>query len=147
MPRVGIGIDLVDVARVRRLTDRAGSSFSMRWFTDEENTYCASKAHPAEHLAARLAAKEAVVKALRLPWDGPIPYRCVEIVTRADGAPSVRLSGRVRRAAQALGFELVEVSLSHGAGYATAMAIAFSAGLGSEPEPDDPSMPSPKDLG
>jgi holo-[acyl-carrier protein] synthase len=139
---IGIGIDLVDVNRVRRLADAPGSSFQSRWFTAAEYAYCESKAFPAQHLAARLAAKEAVVKALRLPWDGPIPYRCVEIATRVDGAPMVRLSGRVQRAAQASGLDRVEVSLSHSAGYATAMAIAYPAGLGQEAE--DPPVPRAK---
>lgn len=143
MTRIGIGIDLVDVSRVQRLADGPGSSFQARWFTAEENAYCKSKAFPAQHFAARLAAKEAVVKALRLAWDGPIPYRCVEIATRADGAPTVRLSGRVQRAAQASGLDRVEVSLSHSPGYATAVAIAYPAGLGLEPE--DPPVPSAKD--
>lgn len=98
-----------------------------RWFTDDEISYCASKADPAQHYAARLAAKEAVVKVVGLRWDGPIPYRCVEISADPSGAPRVQLSGRVEQAAELAGLGSIEVSLSHCRDYAVAVAMSGPA--------------------
>jgi holo-[acyl-carrier protein] synthase len=125
-----VGTDIVAVDRVRSLVERSGAGFVGRWFTADEAAYCSTKARPEQHLAARLAAKEAVVKALSLPWDGPIPYNCVEISTDANGAPAVRLSGRVLHAAEASGIRHVSVSLAHCDAYATAVAVASAGGSG-----------------
>ena len=92
-----IGTDIVSVERVGRLVERRGSSFLTRWFTEAEIAYCSGKAHPEQHFAARLAAKESVVKALRLPWDGPIPYRSVEITSDPTVAPGCGSAGGSRR--------------------------------------------------
>jgi holo-[acyl-carrier protein] synthase len=120
-PRVGT--DIVSVARIDALVRAGGARFLRRWFTAAEIDYCQGKAHPARHLAARFAAKEAVVKALGAPWEGPLAWRCVEVV-RQGPAPAVRLSGPVREAARAAGVADVQVSLSHCDEYATAVALA-----------------------
>lgn len=130
MTAFSVGTDIVNVDRIRRLVGRSGAGFVDRWFTVDEAAYCSAKARPEQHLAARLAAKEAVVKALGLAWDGPIPYNCVEISTDAHGAPAVRLSGRVLQAAEASGIRHVSVSLAHCDEYATAVAVASPGGSG-----------------
>lgn len=119
----GAGTDIVSVSRVARLVDRGGDAFMRRWFTPAEIAYCAGKAQPVLHLAARLAAKEAVLKALGTRWEGPIPWRSIEI-HHADGVPAVRLSGPVLAAARRAGIETVRVSLSHCQEFATAVAVA-----------------------
>jgi holo-[acyl-carrier protein] synthase len=94
-----------------------------RWFTAEEIGYCLSKAEPSRHFAARIAGKEAVIKALEWEWDGPVVWSCIEIAHGAKGAPLVRLSGRVLEAAERRGMRNLRVSLSHCEDFATAVAL------------------------
>jgi holo-[acyl-carrier protein] synthase len=122
-----IGTDIVSVTRIDALVRAGGARFLRRWFTPAEIEYCLGKAHPARHLAARFAAKEAVVKALGSPWEGPLAWRHVEVV-RPGPAPTVRLSGPALEAARAAGVGSVQVSLSHCDEYATAVALAAAAG-------------------
>ena len=93
----GVGTDIVAVGRIAALMRDRGAAFLERWFTAREIDYCSSKAVPSRHFAARFAAKEAVAKALPVAWDGPLPWRSIEIVNDPRGAPSVSLSGAVLR--------------------------------------------------
>jgi holo-[acyl-carrier protein] synthase len=127
------GTDIVGVARVARLIDAGGQDFLRRWFTPAEIAYCSAKARPTLHFAARLAAKEAVVKALRVSWDGPLPWRDIEITHDERGAPRVRLSGRILRSADCEDVRAIDVSLSHCEEYATATAVADHVGRASAP--------------
>lgn len=117
-----VGTDIVSVARITRLLEDGGTAFLERWFTATEITYCLSKAVPGRHLAGRLAAKEAVLKAAVPRWDGPPPWRSIEIANDERGTPSVRLHGRI--AAAATDVDEISVSLSHCDDYATATALA-----------------------
>jgi holo-[acyl-carrier protein] synthase len=119
----GIGTDIVAVARIAALMQDRGSAFLRRWFTPVEIAYCTAKAVPSRHFAARFAAKEAVVKALPFPWDGPLPWRSIEIVNEPGGRPAVRLSGGVLTAARQAGVDAVRISMSHCDEYATAVAM------------------------
>lgn len=118
-----IGTDIVAVPRIAALMQARGTAFLERWFTPREIEYCSGKAVPSRHFAARFAAKEAVVKALPVAWDGPLPWRSIEIVTDQHGAPSVSLSGAILEAATRAGTGEVRVSLSHCDEYATAVAL------------------------
>jgi holo-[acyl-carrier protein] synthase len=120
----GVGTDIVAVGRIVALMRDGGTAFLERWFTEQEIGYCTGKAVPSRHLAARLAAKEAVVKALPMVWDGPLPWRCIEIVNDTSGAPSVSLSGAILDAAARAGVSEIKISLSHCDEYATAVAVA-----------------------
>ncbi|GIM68512.1 holo-[acyl-carrier-protein] synthase [Planomonospora venezuelensis] len=124
---VGTGTDIVSVARIAALHRSAGDRFLRRWFTDDEIDYCTSRARPELHLAARMAAKEAVLKALRPTGDAPLAWRSIEIARDVDGAPSVRLVGDVRTLAESRGAGAIHVSLSHCDEYAVAVAVADSA--------------------
>src|SRR4051794_38728005 len=112
----GIGIDLLEIERLERAL-RRHPRLAERVFTAAEREYSAVRARPGRHLAARFAAKEAVVKALGLT--GGFGLREVEVV--AGEPPSVRLSGR---AAEAADGERVEISLTHSREYAAAVAVA-----------------------
>jgi holo-[acyl-carrier protein] synthase len=122
---VATGTDIVSVARMAKLARSGGTAFLGRWFTSVELDYCLSKAFPARHLAARFAAKEAVLKALRTPWRGPLPWRCIEIAGDPGGVPSVRLAGPVQQLAADADVDDIAVSLSHTDEYATATVIAI----------------------
>jgi holo-[acyl-carrier protein] synthase len=110
-----VGIDVVDIERLRAVMARSPRALQ-RLFTADERAYCASRADPVVHFAGTLAAKEAVIKALGL---GPLPVwaRRIEIV-RDAGVPRVEVTG-----ADASG---VDISISHDAGVAVAVAVRIS---------------------
>jgi holo-[acyl-carrier protein] synthase len=124
----GVGTDIVAVGRIAALMRDRGAAFLERWFTAREIDYCSGKAVPARHFAARFAAKEAVIKALPMAWDGPLPWRSIEIVNNPHGAPFVSLSGAILGAATRAGVGEIRVSLSHCGEYATAIALVTVTG-------------------
>ncbi len=111
----GVGIDLLEIDRVERALARY-PRLAERVFTAAEREYAAARARPGRHLAARFAAKEAVVKALGLR--GGFGLHEIEVV--AGEPPTVRLSGR---AAEAAAGRRVDVSLTHSRGDAAAIAV------------------------
>ncbi|HEV7771154.1 MAG TPA: holo-ACP synthase [Solirubrobacterales bacterium] len=111
----GVGIDLLEIDRLERTLERR-PRLAERLFTVAERSYAEARARPARHLAARFAAKEAVVKALGLT-DG-FGLREVEVV--AGEPPTIKLAGR---AAAAAGERRIEISLTHSRDYAAAVAI------------------------
>jgi holo-[acyl-carrier protein] synthase len=121
----GVGIDLVEIARVERLLDGKGDRAIARLFTDAEVTYARSRARPAMHLAARLAAKEAAFKALTGSDDARlIGWREVEVVSpEGGGAPALRFHGRAEARARELGVSRAHLSLTHTDGTAGAVVV------------------------
>jgi holo-[acyl-carrier protein] synthase len=111
----GVGIDLLEIERMERALERR-PRLAARLFTEAEREYAESRARPARHLAARFAAKEAVVKALGL--SGGFGFREIEIV--AGEPPTVRLSGRAAEAAAGM---KVDISLTHSRDNAAAVAV------------------------
>jgi holo-[acyl-carrier protein] synthase len=111
----GVGIDLLEIDRLERALERR-PRLAQRLFTQAELDYASCKARPGRHLAARFAAKEAVVKALGLS-DG-FGFRDIEIL--AGEPPTVRLSGR---AAEASKGRRVDISLTHSNDNAAAVAV------------------------
>jgi len=120
---LGIGIDLVEVARIERAIGRHGGAFEKRVFTDSEIAYCGSKKRPGMHLAARFGVKEAVMKAFGTGWSGGVSWKDVEVVNRAGGRPEVVLTGRLLEIADGMGGVDALVSFSHDGGYAIAQAV------------------------
>jgi holo-[acyl-carrier protein] synthase len=115
----GVGIDLLEIDRLERALERH-PRLAERVFTAAERDYAAERARPARHLAARFAAKEAVVKALGL--SGGFGLREVEVL--AGEPPTVRLSGRAAEVAGAAG---LDISLTHSRDFAAAVAILDTA--------------------
>ena len=114
MSPLAVGIDLVAVDRVQQMMDRQGERALARLLTDGERAYCATMALPARHVAARVAAKEAVYKALQGTEDARgIGWREIEVVRDRDGRPSVALSGRAASRLAELGATTVLLSLTH----------------------------------
>jgi holo-[acyl-carrier protein] synthase len=115
----GLGIDLLEIERLERALERH-PRLAERVFTEAERGYAAAHARPGRHLAARFAAKEAVVKALGLTGG----FKLHEVEILAGEPPAVRLCGK---AAVAAGGRTVAISLSHGRDYAAAVALAESS--------------------
>ena len=121
---VGTGIDIVEVARVKALMERYGKRFLSRWFTKAEIEYCEGKAKPHLHFASRLAAKEAVFKALRLHPRTPLCWKDIVVVRGEEGSPTIVLGGEPRATADRLLVTSLHVSLSHCDAYAVASVTA-----------------------
>ncbi len=119
-----IGIDMVDIERISRLLDRHGARFLDRVFTSLEQEYCMSKQSSAESLAARFAAKEAVMKCLGTGWAEGIGFGQIEVQHDTTGAVRIALSGPAAEKALELGIAKIHLSLSHDGGKAIAMTIA-----------------------
>jgi holo-[acyl-carrier protein] synthase len=113
---VAVGVDLTDVGRVRSLLMRHPERFARRVLSPEEAAYCLSRPDPAPHIAARFAAKEAVIKCL----GGGCSLSEIEVERALSGAPSVKLHGRAKARA---GHYEVRISLSHLDQIAAAFAV------------------------
>ena len=123
----GVGIDLVDIARVDRLLDAKGERALRRLFTADEVAYALARPLPAQHLAARLAAKEAAFKALSgNSLARGIGWKDIEVV-RGDEHPTLTLHGRAADRAAELGVTSIWVSLTHSATTAGAVVVLESA--------------------
>jgi holo-[acyl-carrier protein] synthase len=111
---LGLGIDLVEIARVERIIGERGQRALARLFTEAEVAYARQRARPAMHLAARIAAKEAAFKALAGSADARlISWREVEVVARPGGPPTLVFHGRADFRAREIGVQHVHVSLTH----------------------------------
>jgi holo-[acyl-carrier protein] synthase len=121
----GIGVDIVDVARIQALLDRYGDRFLQRVYTETESGYAMRGANRAERLAGRFAVKEAVMKALGTGKSQGILWRDVETVRGRLGRPEVHLHGE---AAKRRGGGAVHVSITHDGGKAVAFVILEKAG-------------------
>jgi holo-[acyl-carrier protein] synthase len=122
---VGIGIDLVEVERMRRLLDAKGERALMRLFTEGERTYAATHPEPARQLAARVAAKEAGFKALSgNDLARAIGWRELEVVSRKGVAPVLLLHGRALERATELGISRVLLTMTHTDTTAAAFVVA-----------------------
>lgn len=120
---VGVGIDLADVARIRGLLEKYGGSFLERTFSESEAAFCMARANPAEALAARFAAKEAVAKALGTGFSKGVTPKGIAIENAPSGAPAAVLDDCARRAMKKIGGKRVLVSLTHLKDYAQAVAV------------------------
>lgn len=124
MSAKGVGADLVEVDRVRRMLAEKGAHVFDRLLTSAEAAYCRTRADPAEHVAVRLAAKEAVYKALQgSEVARGIGWRDIEVTRGPDGRPDVVLSGLASKRASELGVRQVLLSLSHTHHAALAVAL------------------------
>ncbi len=127
MPIAGHGIDLVEIARIRAMLDEHGQRFLDRCFTPAEQAYKADSRRRVEHLAARFAAKEAVLKALGTGLTGGIAWTDIEVISAASGAPQIVLHGSAKAAAANFSITSWVVSLTHTDSLAMASVIAMGA--------------------
>lgn len=122
-PRLAVGVDLVEIARVAAAVARYGERFLARVYTADERAYAAGRA-PA--LAVRFAAKEATAKALGTGI-GPVGWRNIEVRNDATGKPSLTLHGAAADVAREAGFFEWQVSVTHSRTIAAAYVVGFRA--------------------
>ncbi len=122
---LGLGTDLIEIARVQASIDRFGERFLERLFTPGEIAYCLrKKRHSAESFAARFAAKEAGAKALGTGISRGIGWREIEVRRESGERPTLHLSGRASERAAALGVRRLQLSLTHSQQLALAVVVA-----------------------
>ncbi len=120
---VSIGIDIIEVYRISETLTRT-PRFVERVFTEKERAYCESKgAASAQSFAARFAAKEAFLKALKTGWRGRITWQDMEILNDAQGVPSLEIKGEARKLLENLGANKIHLSISHTTDHAVAQVI------------------------
>ena len=123
---VGLGIDVVEVARFGNALRRHGDHFLERVFTDGERAACDPRADRVLALAARFAAKEVCLKALGTGWAEGLGFRDVEVVREGNQPPRLVLHREAARRAEALGVIRSHVSLTHQPGLAAAVVVLES---------------------
>lgn len=119
---LGMGCDLVEIARIQRVMERQGERFLSRVFTEEERTYCLAMPHPPKHFAARFAAKEAVSKCFSTGIGAELGWKSISIHHGPRHDPRVRLDEKGEALLRAVGGTSVQISLSHTDSVAMAVA-------------------------
>jgi holo-[acyl-carrier protein] synthase len=118
---LGLGVDLCPVDRLESILNRHGKPFLDRVFTDQEQRYAGGARNNAERLAARFAAKEAVIKALGGPTG--LRWRDMEVEKRENGAPRLALHGAAKMHAEKMGVTSTHISISHAGNMAVAVVV------------------------
>src|SRR3954453_23756774 len=126
MSVLGIGVDMVESARIEHSLERFAERFLQRVFTTGEIEYCQSMKFPARHFAARFAAKEAVSKAFGTGIGKAMGWRDIDVHREASGQPFVVLEGGAKQLAAERGISAVWISLSHTEHHAVAAIVIES---------------------
>jgi holo-[acyl-carrier protein] synthase len=119
----GLGIDLAKIQRIREANRRWGERFHRKAFTPGEIRYCLGKKDPAPSLAARFAAKEALVKALGIGLRRGVHLRDVEVVRGPLGRPVLKLHGRAQEICEREGITGIFLSLTHDQDFSAAAVV------------------------
>ena len=120
---IGVGTDLIEIARIAHSIDRFGDRFLRRVFTPREIAYCQRKKYAAESFAARFAAKEAGAKALGTGISHGVNWLEIEIAREPGGRPTLQFHGRAAEFAASLGASRVALSITHTAALAMASVV------------------------
>ena len=121
---LGVGIDIIEIDRIKKSIDDLGDQFLNKIYTDIEKEYSLSKKNKYQHLAARFAAKEAIIKALSSVTDAGYSWKDMEIFNEPNGMPKVNLYGKIK---EILGDDKeLKISMSHSDNYVTCFAILYS---------------------
>ena len=123
---VGIGVDIVEIEKLKLAMMRRGERLRNRAFTPAEVQYCEERANQYQHYAARFAAKEAVFKAIGSGWRNGVGWHDVEVINELSGKPMLRLNGKTLEFANALGAKNYWLSLTHTDSYAIAQVVLES---------------------
>lgn len=119
----GIGVDVLNVARMSAIVARRGDAFLRRVFTPDEIAYCQRHQNPAPSLSARFSAKEAVIKALGMGWQHGMRWTDIEVVRAPGGKPDLVLHGATAEVAERLGIRRMHLSLTHESDRAIAFVV------------------------
>ena len=119
----GIGTDIVEIARIAKMLEDHGKSFTEKIFTENEIKECEIRKNRAVYLAGRWAAKEALSKALGTGFGKKCSWRDVEILNNKNGKPEIKLSGTAEKTAEDQNVAAFHISISHETHYATATVI------------------------
>jgi holo-[acyl-carrier protein] synthase len=120
---IGVGTDLIEIARIAQSVDRFGERFLRRVFTPREIEYCRQKKNAAESFAARFAAKEAGAKALGTGISRGVGWLELEVTRSPGERPMLQLTGRAAARAHSLGVAHIALSLTHSRDVALAVVI------------------------
>jgi len=120
---VGSGVDIVEVERIRKALRKWGDDFINKIFTENELNYSHNKKYAYQHLAARFATKEAVLKAFGGGWLRNLPWKEVEVINHESGRPDIKLHGEAVALKKKRKIKRITVSISHTRNYAVASAI------------------------
>jgi holo-[acyl-carrier protein] synthase len=123
---VGLGTQVMECLRVRKLIDRHGETFLTQVYTDRELRFCNGRTHSTEHFTAIWAAKEAVFRSLGTTWRRGTSWTDVEVVCENGGGPRVVVSGATRELMAARGAGSILLTMAHCRMFATATSIAVS---------------------
>lgn len=126
MQMIAHGIDLVDCKRIEAILTRHGDHFLNRVYTPSEQASAGRARNRTQRLAARFAAKEAVLKLIGTGLRGRMAFTDVEVVNDALGKPEVRVSGEVQRRVRELGIDQISISITHAADLAIASVVALT---------------------
>ncbi len=120
----GIGIDIIEISRIKRSIEKFDKFFLNKIYTQTELDYCFSKKNKYQHFAARFAAKEAIAKALATGWSKGFRWKDIEIFNEKSGMPNVTLHGNLEKF---LGNDKsLKITMSHSEHYVTCFAIIYT---------------------
>jgi holo-[acyl-carrier protein] synthase len=122
---LGVGIDIIEIDRIKESIDKFGDQFLNKVFTKKEIEYSVSKANKYQHFAARFAAKEAIYKALSSDTNKVYSWQDVEIYNEVNGLPKVKLFGSLKDYLNE--DKELKISMSHSQNYVTCVAILHSS--------------------
>ena len=120
---IGIGIDIIEIERIKKSIVTYGDSFLNKVFTTNEINYCLAKNNKYQHLAARFAAKEAIYKALSSGWKKDASWKNIEIINEPTGLPTAKFFGKLK---EFMGEDKdIKISMSHSDNYVTCVALIY----------------------
>ncbi|HQI42002.1 MAG: holo-[acyl-carrier-protein] synthase [Ignavibacteriales bacterium UTCHB2] len=120
---LGIGIDIIEIDRIKNSVDTFGDAFLKKIYTQNELDYCLVKHNKYQHLAARFAAKEAIYKALSGTWSKVASWKNIEITNEQNGLPVVKFSGKLKDYLS--DDKDIKISISHSDNYVACVALIF----------------------
>jgi len=127
---VGIGTQIIDCTRVRKLIDAHGETFLAQVYTERETRFCNGRKHVTEHFTAIWAAKEAVLRSLGTTWQRGTCWTDIEVVCEESHAPKVVVSGATLERMTARGAARILLTMAHCRTFATATSLAVKASAG-----------------